>query len=48
MPRALRDRKIDEFLALEQGYMLVTAYESKFPSLSWYATQLFATKEEWI
>ena len=37
-PRTLRDRKIDEFLSLEQGRMSVTAYEAKFRALSRYAT----------
>ena len=38
IPRTLRDRKRDEFLSLEQGWITVTAYEAKFCALSSYAT----------
>ena len=39
IPRTLRDRKKDEFLSLEQGRMLVNAYEARFCALSRYATR---------
>ncbi|WMV08780.1 hypothetical protein MTR67_002165 [Solanum verrucosum] len=48
LQRTLRDRKKDEFMALEQGGMSVAAYEAKFYTLSRYATQLVTTKEEKI
>ncbi|WMV40989.1 hypothetical protein MTR67_034374 [Solanum verrucosum] len=48
MPRTLRDRKKDEFMALEQGGMSVAAYEAKFHALSRYATKLVTTEEERI
>ncbi|WMV32385.1 hypothetical protein MTR67_025770 [Solanum verrucosum] len=48
VPRTLRDRKKDEFMALEQGGMFVAAYEAKFHALSRYATQLVTTEEERI
>ena len=48
IPRTLRDRKRDEFLSLDQGRMLVTAYEAKFRALSWYATQLCFSPQERI
>ena len=48
MPRTLRDRKKDEFMALEKGGMYVAAYESKLHVLSRYSTQLFTTEEERI
>ncbi|XP_069149425.1 uncharacterized protein [Solanum lycopersicum] len=48
IPRTLRDRKRDEFLSLEQGMMLVTAYEAKFRALSRYATQLCFSPRERI
>ncbi|KAH0658132.1 hypothetical protein KY289_026880 [Solanum tuberosum] len=48
VPRTLRDRKKDEFMALEQGGMYVAAYESKFHALSRYASQLVTTEEERI
>lgn len=38
VPRALRDHKKDEFIALEQGNMSVAAYEANFHALSRYAT----------
>ncbi|KAF3642521.1 hypothetical protein FXO38_21059 [Capsicum annuum] len=38
----------DEFLALEQGEMSVSAYEAKFHALSYYATQLLTFEEESI
>ncbi|WMV41337.1 hypothetical protein MTR67_034722 [Solanum verrucosum] len=46
--RTLRDRKKDEFMALEQGGMTLAAYEAKFHALSRYATQLVTTEEEGI
>ena len=48
IPRTLRDRRRDEFLSLEQGRMLVTAYEAKFRALSRYATQLCFSPQERI
>ncbi|WMV09159.1 hypothetical protein MTR67_002544 [Solanum verrucosum] len=48
VPRTLRDRKKDKFMALEQGGMSVAAYEAKFHALSRYTTQLATTKEEGI
>lgn len=48
MPRTLRDRKKDEFMALEQSGMSMAAYEAKFHVLSRYATQLVATEEKRI
>jgi len=48
VPRTLRDRKKDEFMALEQGGMSVAAYEAKFHALSRYDTQLMTTEEEKI
>ena len=48
MPRTLRDRKKDEFMALEKGGMYVAAYEAKFHALSRSATHLLTTKEERI
>lgn len=48
VPRALCDHKKDEVLELEQGDMLVVAYEAKYHVLYRYATQLLATKEERI
>ncbi|KAH0728169.1 hypothetical protein KY284_004034 [Solanum tuberosum] len=46
--RTLRDRKKDEFMALEQGGMSVAIYEAKFHVLSRYVTQLVTTEEERI
>ena len=43
--RTLRDRKKDEFMALEQGGMTVPVYEAKFHALSRYATQLVTTEK---
>ena len=40
IPQALRDKRRDEFLSLEQGRMSVAAYEAKFCALSKYDTQL--------
>ncbi|XP_055803491.1 uncharacterized protein LOC129872558 [Solanum dulcamara] len=40
VPRTLRERKKDEFMALEQGELSVAAYEFKFHVLPRYATQL--------
>lgn len=40
MPWTLRDRKKDEFMALEQGGMTMSAYKAKFHNLSRYATEL--------
>lgn len=40
MPRALRDRKKVEFMALEQGGMSMDAFEAMFPTFSRYATQI--------
>ncbi|WMV33519.1 hypothetical protein MTR67_026904 [Solanum verrucosum] len=48
VPRTLRDCKKDEFMVLEQGGMIVAAYEAKFHTLSRYATQLVTTVEERI
>ncbi|WMV14469.1 hypothetical protein MTR67_007854 [Solanum verrucosum] len=48
VPRTLRDRKKDEFMALEQGGMSVAAYEAKFHDLSRYDTQLVTTEKERI
>ncbi|XP_055835216.1 uncharacterized protein LOC129903694 [Solanum dulcamara] len=48
VPCSLRDRNKDDFMALEQGGLLVAAYEAKFYALSRYATQLITTKEERI
>ena len=48
IPRTLRDRMRDEFLSLEQGRMLVTAYKAKFRALSRYATQLCLSPQERI
>jgi len=48
MPRTLRDRKKDEFMALEQGGMIVASYEAKLHILSRYATHLVTTEEERI
>jgi len=48
MPRTLRDRKKNEFMALEQGGMSVATYEAKFHALSRYAMQLVTTEEERI
>ncbi|KAH0765510.1 hypothetical protein KY285_001381 [Solanum tuberosum] len=48
VPRTLRGRKKDEFMALEQGGMTMAAYEAKFHVLSRYATQLVSTEEERI
>ncbi|KAH0657946.1 hypothetical protein KY289_026694 [Solanum tuberosum] len=48
VPRTLKDRKKDEFSALEQGGMSVVAYEAKFHALSRYATQLVTIEEEMI
>ncbi|KAH0665419.1 hypothetical protein KY285_026625 [Solanum tuberosum] len=48
VPQTLRDRKKDDFMALEQGGMSVAAYEAKFHALSRYATQLVTTEEERI
>ena len=48
IPRTLRDRRRDEFLSLEQGRILVTAYEAKFRALSRYATQLCFIPQERI
>ena len=38
MPRTLRDRKKDEFMALEQSSVFVSVNEAKFQDLSKYAT----------
>ncbi|WMV08073.1 hypothetical protein MTR67_001458 [Solanum verrucosum] len=48
VPRTLRDRKKDEFMALEQGGMCVVGYEAKFHGLSRYASQLVTSEEERI
>ena len=48
IPQTLRDRRKDEFLSLEQGWMSVTAYEDKFRALSRYATQLSFSPQERI
>ena len=48
IPWTLRDRRRDEFLSLDQGWMLVTAYEAKFRALSRYATQLCFSSQERI
>lgn len=46
--RALCDNKNDEFLALEQGDILVAAYKDKFHALSYKATQLLAFEQKRI
>ncbi|WMV59720.1 hypothetical protein MTR67_053105 [Solanum verrucosum] len=48
VPRTLRDRKKDKFMALEQCGMSVGTYEAKFHALSRYATQLVTNEEERI
>ena len=48
IPQTLRDRRRDEFLSLEQGRMLVTAYEAKFRALSRYDTQRCFSPQERI
>ena len=48
VPRTLRDRKKDKFMALERVDMFVVAYEAKFYALSRYDTQLVTTEEERI
>ena len=48
IPRTLRDRKRDEFLSLEKGWMSVNVYEAKFLALSRYATQLCFSPQERI
>uniref|UniRef100_M1DKJ4 'chromo' domain containing protein n=1 Tax=Solanum tuberosum TaxID=4113 RepID=M1DKJ4_SOLTU len=48
VPHTLRDRKKDEFMALQQGGITVVAYEVKFHALSIYATQMVTTEEERI
>ncbi|WMV37146.1 hypothetical protein MTR67_030531 [Solanum verrucosum] len=48
VPRTLRDRKKDEFMALEQGGMFVAAYEVMFHALFRYAMKLVTTEEERI
>ncbi|WMV32245.1 hypothetical protein MTR67_025630 [Solanum verrucosum] len=48
VPRTLRDRKKDDFMALEKGGISAAAYEAKFHVLSRYATQLVTTEEERI
>lgn len=48
VPRTLRNRKKDEFMALEQGTTSVSAHEAKFHTLSRYSTQLVTTDKERI
>ncbi|KAH0746089.1 hypothetical protein KY285_007746 [Solanum tuberosum] len=48
VPRTLRDRKKDEFMALEQCCISMAAYEAKFHALSRCAMQLVTTEEERI
>lgn len=48
VPKNLRYRKKDKFLALEQGGMYMSTYESKFHVFSRYSTQLVAIDEESI
>lgn len=48
VPRTLRDRKKDDFIALEQGCIVMAACEAKFNASSRYATQLVSTEEEMI
>ncbi|WMV09188.1 hypothetical protein MTR67_002573 [Solanum verrucosum] len=48
VPRTLRYRKKDEFMALEEDAMTVGAYEANYHALSRYATQLVTTEEERI
>lgn len=38
MPRILKDRNKDEFMAFEKTDMYATAYEAKLHALSGYAT----------
>ena len=46
--KTLRNRKKDEFMALEQGGMFVDSYEAKFHPLSRCATQIVTTQEDMI
>lgn len=48
VPRTLRDRKKDEFMALKQGSMYVTTYEATFNALSRYDTLLITNDDERI
>ncbi|KAH0746217.1 hypothetical protein KY285_007874 [Solanum tuberosum] len=48
VPRTLRDRNKDEFLALEQGGMFVASYEAMFHEFSRYVKRLVTTEEERI
>lgn len=48
VPRTLRDRKKDVFMATEQRGMIVADYEAMFHALSRYVMQLVTTNEECI
>lgn len=44
----IKNRKKDEFMHFEQGFMTEDAYECKFHALYRYATPLVTTKKERI
>ncbi|WMV42002.1 hypothetical protein MTR67_035387 [Solanum verrucosum] len=48
VPPTLRDRKKDEFMALEQENMIVSTYEAKLHTLSRYPTQLVSSEDQLI
>ncbi|XP_069145420.1 uncharacterized protein [Solanum lycopersicum] len=48
IPQALRDRRRNEFLILEQGRMYVASYKTKFRALSRYATKICFSPQERI
>lgn len=48
LPKTISDPKKYDFIALEEGGMIVADFEAKFHAMSRYATQLVTSDEERI